>query len=120
MPDIYIVNDQGHDFTPAREHLGEGGRFVTLTAGRVNIFDTVALIEHLKAGMAKASPNDFLLLTGNQTVAVLAALMWLEWFGEANLLIWGASLKGYVPRHVTRKQLLREPVSLQPTEASNE
>lgn len=99
-PNVYIVNDSGHDFSPARSR----GEFVILTKGKVNVFSTDRLLSDIKKKMEGSNEDDFLLTAGNGIVACLAYAAFMLKHGRVNLLIFSFKRREYEVRTMTLLQ----------------
>lgn len=96
MTTIYIVNSAGHNFSEAERF----GQVEVLTEGKVNIFSTERIKGELEEGLRNVGKDDYLLLSGNVVLNVLAALIMKEKTGVINMLIYDAARKTYVPREM--------------------
>lgn len=99
---VWIVNSSGHDFDDAKKFSEE---LIPLTHGRVNIFNVERLVEEFKGKMSSFGENDWLLLSGNAVLNVIASTIAMELHGKVNLLIYDVIQKEYVPREITSKQV---------------
>jgi len=99
---VWIVNSSGHDFEGARKF---GDELIPLTYGRVNIFNVERLFEEFKGKMSSFEEEDWLLLSGNTILNVIATLIIYEKFSNTNILIFDVIKKEYVPREITTKQV---------------
>lgn len=95
MRRIYVVNDSGHDFSSARNYEGE---LVILTNGKVNIFATDRIKNEMEEKMSDASPGDYILLSGNAILNVLASLVLIGKIGEIGFLIFNFNTETYEKR----------------------
>lgn len=89
MPNVYVVNNAGYDYDKAQEH----GELIYLTQGYINIHkDYDELVGKLKNLIKTANPeNDFLLLSGNNLLCLLAFDIWKEIHKKVNILHWNPS-----------------------------
>jgi CTP:phosphocholine cytidylyltransferase-like protein len=92
LPNVWVVNNSGHDFSPAYEY---GEDVYYLTTGRVNIFKTNKLISEFKGKMANFKEDDWLLLSGNAILNVLAVTVALEKHGMVQTLLYNAITNNY-------------------------
>jgi hypothetical protein len=101
---VWIVNDGGHDFTDAAKY----GKLVSLTTGNINVFN----VDRLQCSLAKAldiyKPADFLLLTGSTIINVLAVGIVLKQHGFAQILLYNAKDRNYIPRTITTHKTKKE------------
>lgn len=97
MRTVWIVNSSGHNFDAAKDY----GEFVPLTKGKVNIFNTERLIQEFKSKMANMNKDDWILLSGNVVLNVIAVAVAFAKHKEANLLIYDVIRKEYVPREMS-------------------
>jgi len=98
MPKVFIINDSGHDFTPAEEF----GELVIMTEGYINKYAVTAMVRAFKPFIDQSSPNDIILQTGPQVMNNIACAMFAAKHGCLNLLIWRA-LPNEEARYVLRK-----------------
>lgn len=96
MSKVWIVNSAGHDFDAAKSY----GEFIPLTVGRVNIFNVERLLSEFKGMLANHEKDDWILLSGNAVLNVLAVAIVLAKHGEVNLLLYDVIKKEYVPREI--------------------
>ena len=90
--DVWIVNNSGHDFSPAYEY---GDNLYYLTNGRVNIFKTHKVINEIKGKMQNFRKDDWLLLSGNSILCVIAVQVALAMYGQVKVLIYNAITGSY-------------------------
>ena len=103
-PRVYVVNDGGHDFSPAMSR----GELVILTRGSVNVFATDRLLQELKDKLNESHEDDFLLTSGNGLVSCLAHTFMMLKHGRVNLLIYSFKNKDYELRNMTLRQYTSE------------
>lgn len=96
MSKVWIVNSAGHDFDAAKSY----GEFIPLTVGRVNIFNVERLLNEFKGMLANHEKDDWILLSGNAVLNVLAVAIVLAKHGEVNMLLYDVIKKEYVPREI--------------------
>lgn len=96
MPRVWVVNESGHNFEAAEEY----GELVPLTQGKVNIFNTERLYAEFQEKMRNLQPEDWILLSGNMVLNILATMVALKRQGEVRILIYDVINKEYVPREV--------------------
>lgn len=100
MRKIYVVNDSGHDFTAARSYEGE---MIVLTSGKVNIFATDRIKNEMEEKLGEAEPGDYLLLSGNAILNVLASMVLVSKIGEVGFLIFNFNTEKYEKRKYSLK-----------------
>lgn len=93
---VWIVNDAGHDFSCAQKF----GELIVLTEGLVNIFDVDRIQATLVQKLADFEKDDFLLLTGSTILNVLAVGIIQHKYDFAQVLIYNAKYRKYVPREI--------------------
>lgn len=98
---VWIVNSSGHDFQKARKFSDE---LIPLTNGRVNIFNTERLVEEFRGKMSNYEEEDWLLLSGNAVLNVIASNVVLEKYDKLKLLLYDVINKEYVPREINKKR----------------
>lgn len=85
MAKVYVVNNAGYDYKKA-EAFGE---LIYLTQGHVDIHKSYTdLVEKLSNLIKQADTKDFLLLTGNNLLCILAFDIWKTQHGEVKVLHW--------------------------------
>lgn len=105
MPNIYIVNDIGHDYSSAMRYL-EDGKIIKLSIGTVNIFSTDRLINSFEYALRNFQSEDMLLLSGNSLLNVIAAAILAKKNSQFKVLIWDAreAKKKYHLRTIKTKE----------------
>ncbi|MDI6840470.1 MAG: hypothetical protein QMD71_06465 [bacterium] len=98
---VWIVNSSGHNFDAAKEF---GEEMIPLTAGKVNIFNVERLIHEFKGKMVNHQKDDWILLSGNTVLNVLAVTVALAKHREVKLLLYDVIRKEYVPREISYKE----------------
>jgi len=96
MSKVWIVNSAGHDFDAAKSY----GELIPLTVGRVNIFNVERLLSEFKGMLANHEKDDWILLSGNAVLNVLAVAIVLAKHGEVKMLLYDVIKKEYVPREI--------------------
>ena len=94
---VWIVNSSGHNFDAAKTY----GELIPLSVGRVNVFNVERLLREFKGSLKNSSRNDWVLLSGNTVLNVLAVSIVLAKHGEVKLLIYDVIKKEYVPRELS-------------------
>lgn len=93
---VWIVNSAGHNFDAAESY----GELIPLTVGKVNIFNVERLIREFKGMLANHKKEDWILLSGNVILNVLAVAIVLIKHGEVRMLLYDVIKKEYVPREI--------------------
>lgn len=93
---VWIVNSAGHNFDAAKQY----GELIPLTVGRVNIFNVERLLNEFKGKLASYEKGDWILLSGNVVLNVLAVAIVLAKHGEVRMLLYDVIKKEYVPREI--------------------
>jgi len=86
MPKVWIVSDNGHDFSRAAE-FGDS-TFLFAKDEKINVFATDALALDIQTKLAGAAPADFLIPTGNAVANCIAYAHLMMEFGQVNVLIY--------------------------------
>ena len=76
-----------------------------MTEGSQDIFDTDRLIYTIKQRLKESLKEDCILLSGSSVLNVIAVLIQLLKFEEANLLIYNAKERRYVLRTITLEKM---------------
>lgn len=82
MPKVFVANHSGYDYEKAEKH----GELIFMTQGYVNYKKLDSLIKKLCAQIDTSSPEDFLLLSGNNFLCALALQRWAARHGLCNIL----------------------------------
>jgi len=97
MKKVFIVNDSGHDFSQAQEF----GELKTLTKGSVAVFSTDRTTSFIKEELKRSSSDDYILLSGNSVLSIIAFNIMLDLHKKVNLLIYNFEIKKYIEREFT-------------------
>lgn len=81
---VYILSDNGHDFTDARRF----GDLVKLNVPSYIKHDFARLYMELKEGMKDAGPDDYILISHMPSHVAVATGIMVEWYGKANFLLY--------------------------------
>lgn len=104
MPKVYVVNNSGHDFTPA-ERFGD---IVFLSEGRMNRFKINSMYRQFVERMEDSSSEDYILVTGLIQMNVIAASIQAHKHGRVNLLIYSDKNQDYEPREIVLGNLINK------------
>lgn len=97
---VYIANlHADKDFTPA-EKFGEP---IYLTQSFVDLRDIPKLEARLRLYLDKATPSDFVLLTGPSVLIAMIVAIMFERFGFVNVLSWDGAKREYIHNVVSCK-----------------
>jgi len=104
---IFIVNNAGHNFENAFDYtdLPRKKAEVNMTEGCQDIFDTDRLIYTIKERLEDSLRGDYILLSGSSVLNVIAVVIQLQKFREANLLIYHVKERRYVLRTITLEKM---------------
>ena len=103
-PQVWIVNESGHDYSRAKS-FGELGK---LTLGDVNPLQLDRLNWHLARGVVKFTDSeDYLLISGTPVLNAMAVHLWLRHHGKCKILQWNAKNRDYELTEVNADHLLR-------------
>jgi len=110
MANIYVVNYSGHNINPSKKFLDAAGQIFYLTEGTINIFNIDRVIYDMKARLKNFNESDFLLLSGNVVLNVIATLIIKDKVKHLKLLIWDAreDVRNYKLRTINTKLLRGE------------
>lgn len=100
---VWIVNEAGHDFSPAEEY----GELKALTVGDVNPLKVDRIAYNLARGIGGFidDKEDYLLLSGTPILNALAVHLWLRKFPKCKILQWNAPKGEYALRAVRDEHL---------------
>ena len=82
-PNVYIINDSGHDFSAA-EHFGN---LVRLSYGTVPKFETTEIIRKVLPVIARSAPDDFIIHSGPTVMFMLTCVLFALQHKKLNLLV---------------------------------
>lgn len=94
---VWVVNSSGHNFEEAEKY----GTLVPLTMGRINVFNVDRLLDEFKHKLKHFGEEDWLLLSGNVVLNVLATMVVSHKHSRVKLLVYDVARKTYVPREVS-------------------
>ena len=100
MPRVYVINDTGHDFTPATEY-GEIRFIYELSP---NIFALDKMFSDIRDQLLDAHGDDYLLPTGSIIANMLAFHILMNRFGVVNLLIFSQRSGKYELRTIRARE----------------
>lgn len=83
-PHVYVVNDSGHDFSAARKY----GELIFLTEGYVPWDRVNHFYRQAARTLAYSRPEDWLLMTGPNSIREAAAGIMARLHGQINILVW--------------------------------
>ena len=102
MPKVYITNTKSFDMSPAKKY----GELVVMYDGSPHdIFMLSKHIHIIKTKLAEMDKSDYLLLSGNLILNMLAGAIVLEKFGYINLLLYDVRNMKYETRVIHTHQL---------------
>lgn len=86
MPKVFVANNAGHNYSKAEEF----GELIYLTQGAVNIHKEVDRLTEKLTNLIKVADkeSDFLLLSGNNLLCILAFDIWKSLHGKCKVLHW--------------------------------
>jgi len=98
MPNVYVVNNSGHDFSSAKPF----GKLIFMTEERINKFHITKMLRSFDKYLKDSSSEDFILISGPAIMNIMAACRFTHLHGRANLLIWRIE-EGGSDRYVVRR-----------------
>ena len=98
MTKVFITNDSGHDYTPARAY----GELVMLSEGTVNKFHLTKMLREFEPHLSASSPEDFILPSGPSIMNAVACASFAAIHKRLNLLLFRLEEDGQ-PRYVVRR-----------------
>lgn len=81
---IYILSDNGHDYTDAMRF----GTLVKLQVPSYAKHDVARIFTELKEGMREANEDDLIVVSHLSSHVAIATGIMVEWYGKVNLLIY--------------------------------
>lgn len=104
MTRVYIVNNSGHDFSPA-ESIGE---LVFLSEGLVNSFNLNKMYRMFAPVLDKSDERDWILMSGLPQMNVIAAAIFAHKHGRINLLLYNSKNHTYDKKEIVLSNLIKE------------
>jgi len=101
MPNVYIVNNGGHDYSDSSRF----GHIIFLSAGPVSKFAISKMYREFAMKLRESTDADYILLTGLTTMACVACSCFAFLHGRINLLIFKNGK--YVERKLVLSELLK-------------
>jgi len=101
-PKVWVTNNADYDLSTAEVY---GDVTIMYPDKPKNIFSTSTHAFHMKGLLEDSKPSDYLIVTGNMVLVLLAFGILYEKHGYVNLLLFDLRSREYVPRVVPRHQL---------------
>jgi hypothetical protein len=99
---VYVVHQRDFDLSKAKTY----GELVVMFEGSIdNIFNLTHLAYLVKSKLKDMHSNDYLVLSGNMVLNVLAVATALQNFGLVNVLLYDIKRAEYVPRLLAKHHL---------------
>lgn len=93
MTKVFVVNDGGHDYSDAQRF----GEVIICSQGVLKKDDVALMYRELRTCFEEhASPGDYLLVSGLNSMCMVAAALFADMFGELHLLLFHGGQ--YTPR----------------------
>jgi hypothetical protein len=100
---VYIVNNSGHDFSPAEDF----GELVIMSEGSVDKFQITAMLRQFGPFLDLSEQEDYIVPSGPSIMNAIACSYFAAMHGRLNLLIWRLAHNGH-DRYVHRKVIFPE------------
>ena len=84
MPNVFIINDGGHDYEQAKSF----GDLVVMTKGRISRFHLTQMARTFEQFLSTSKSTDYLLFGGPALMAAVACSVFAAKHKRLNLLIW--------------------------------
>ncbi len=84
MPNVYIPNGGGHDYSVAADF----GELVYCTRGSVDKTDIAQMYRELSTVLEDAGPDDYLIITSLTSLCCVAVGILADRFGRVNFLLY--------------------------------
>ena len=97
---VYVVANTGHDYSAAEQR----GELTYLYDGKVNVFASDKLVKELEDKLSGSTPDDFMILSGNQLAAAIAFSIMMRVHGVVNILLYSFKHGIYEIRTIRRTQ----------------
>ena len=101
-PNVFIINDSGHDFAPAEEY----GTLVRMSEGTVEKFNLTEMLRMFQPFIDSSGPEDYLVQSGPAVMSAIACAAYSAKHGRLNLLLWKADRRSG-DHYVLRKLIFR-------------
>lgn len=92
MPRVFVVNQSGHDFNPAKKF----GELTFLSRGQINRYSVNEMYRRFSPILDRSEPGDYILCTALTQMNMVATAIFARKHGRVNLLIHKG--QGYVAR----------------------
>ena len=103
MAKVYVLGDDGHDLSNAKEF---GDILFVKEEGKYKVFSPSEVIVELKEQLRWFTGEDYLLISGSPFVMGLAmSMLFLSTMDKVNVLLFDAKKRQYFPRTITSNQL---------------
>lgn len=89
---VYVVNHSGYSYERAKPY----GEPIYMSKGFVEIDQYEAIRNKFQSLIETASPDDYLLLSGNSLLCVMAFDTWIKIHSKCNVLHWSQDKDAYV------------------------
>lgn len=83
MSNVYVINKSPHDFSSA----SKWGTLIYLSKGSMNKYAVNRIFRQFTEGLAKSSPDDYILLTSLTVMSVVACCIFVLRHQTLNLLL---------------------------------
>ena len=100
---VFIVNDSGNNFSPARIH----GELIPLSEHSIDRYDVNLMKAQFETQLRTSDCEDFILHTGPGVMSAIACAIFAARHNRLNLLLWCANAIGspsYVPARLIFNQ----------------
>lgn len=87
MPNVYVINKGGHDYTRAKSY----GEVTFLSEGLIDKWDVKGIQENMQAALEYSQPTDYIVMTGLPIQNIIAASIFALKHKRLNLLIYRGS-----------------------------
>jgi len=84
MRKVFILNDGGHNYSPAKEY----GELVFLNIPYEVKWDISRIYATLKDGLRDADEDDLIVISNLTTFCCVATALMVEWYGRVNYLLY--------------------------------
>lgn len=102
QPRVYVTEKGSHDYSKAAEH-GEL-KFLYDKSSRANVFASDALVKEIEEKLVDSNSDDFLLLSGSMTPAVISFYVLMNKHGLVQNLLYSFKNNDYELRTIRRGQ----------------
>lgn len=104
MPNIYVANKGGHDYSPAEIYLEPGGKFIFVSEGTQNRFSIANMARVWGGILLNSSKEDMILITSLTILNCVGCALFAAKHKQINFLLYRN--ERYLKRTLMVEQIL--------------